>query len=101
MLFHSFRLTLTLMQYPGFLGSLASSANQRYLPLFMALTTLMGILPFLALLDDWRYNNAGLIPCFYAFAGGCLASMPSVNIRPCLINGKLLIRILLMKKYAI
>lgn len=101
MRFHSFHLTLTLMQYPGFLGSLASSANKRYLPLFMALTTLMGILPFLALLDDWRYNNAGLIPCFYAFAGGCLASMPSVNIRPCLINGKLLIRMLLMKKYAI
>ena len=55
----------------------------------MAFTTLLGIFPFLALLNDWRYDNAGLIPCFYAFAGGCLASMPSVNIRPCLINGKL------------
>ncbi len=58
----------------------------------MSCTTLLGVFPFLALLDDWRYDNAGLIPCFYAFAGGCLASMPSVNIRPCLINGKLLNR---------
>ncbi|KAL7541631.1 hypothetical protein ACHAXR_011083 [Thalassiosira sp. AJA248-18] len=70
----------------GYLGSLASRADRRYLPLFMALTTLLGIAPFLALLDDPSYDHAGLIPCFYAFAGGCLASMPSVNVRPCIIN---------------
>jgi len=72
----------------GFLGGLASNADRRYLPLFMALTTLLGIGPFIALLDDPNYDHAGLIPCFYAFAGGCLASMPSVNVRPCIINGE-------------
>lgn len=70
----------------GFLGSLCSRADRRYLPLFMALTTLLGIGPFLALLDDPNYDHAGLVPCLYAFTGGCLASMPSVNIRPCIIN---------------
>ncbi|KAL9183619.1 hypothetical protein ACHAXT_004475 [Thalassiosira profunda] len=70
----------------GFLGSLASRADRRYLPLFMAFTTLLGVAPFLALLDDDSYDRAGPMPCFYAFVGGCLASMPSVNVRPCIIN---------------
>jgi len=70
----------------GYFGTLASTADRRYLPLFMSLTTLLGIVPFLALFDDPNYDHAGLIPCLYAFAGGCLASMPSVNVRPCIIN---------------
>jgi hypothetical protein len=70
----------------GYLGGLANSANRSYLPLFMALTTYLGILPFLALINDPTYDDASWKPCLYAFAGGCLASMPSVNIRPCIIN---------------
>jgi len=70
----------------GYLGTLASRADRRYLPLFMSLTTLLGIAPFLALLDDPTYEVASWKPCVYAFAGGCLASMPSVNVRPCIIN---------------
>mmetsp|Transcript_6412 Transcript_6412/g.13868 ORF Transcript_6412/g.13868 Transcript_6412/m.13868 type:complete len:763 (-) Transcript_6412:4-2292(-) len=70
----------------GYLGSLASRVDRRYLPLFMALTTLLGVGPFLALLDDSSYDHASFMPCIYAFAGGCLASMPSVNVRPCIIN---------------
>jgi len=52
----------------------------------MSLTTFLGILPFLALLNDPTYTQASWKPCLYAFAGGCLASMPSVNVRPCIIN---------------
>ena len=70
----------------GFLGGLASNADKRLLPLFMALTTILGVLPFIALLDDPRYHHSSLRPCLYAFTGGCLASMPSVNVRPCIIN---------------
>ncbi|KAL7498684.1 hypothetical protein ACHAWT_008413 [Skeletonema menzelii] len=72
--------------FGGYLGGLANRANRSYLPLFMALTTYVGILPFLALLNDPTYTHASWKPCFYAFAGGCLASMPSVNVRPCIIN---------------
>jgi len=70
----------------GYLGSLATRADRRYLPLFMAFTTLLGIGPYLALMDDTNYDHASLRPCFYAFIGGCLSSMPSVNVRPCIIN---------------
>ena len=72
--------------FGGYLGGLANSANRSYLPLFMASTTYLGILPFLALINDPTYHDGGWKPCLYAFAGGCLASMPSVNIRPCIIN---------------
>jgi translation initiation factor 4G len=72
--------------FGGYLGGLANQANRSYLPLFMALTTYLGILPFLALLNDPTYTQANWKPCLYAFAGGCLASMPSVNVRPCIIN---------------
>ena len=68
----------------GYFGGLLT--DRRYLPLFMSLTTMLGVIPFLALLDDASYDRAGFKPCFYAFAGGCLASMPSVNVRPCIIN---------------
>jgi len=72
--------------FGGYLGGLANRANRSYLPLFMSLTTYLGILPFLALLNDPTYTQAIWKPCLYAFAGGCLASMPSVNVRPCIIN---------------
>ena len=70
----------------GYLGGLSSAADRRYLPLFMSLTTMLSPIPFLALLDDSSYDHAGFKPCFYAFAGGCLASMAPVNVRPCIIN---------------
>lgn len=72
--------------FGGYLGGLANRTNRSYLPLFMALTTYLGIMPFLALLNDPTYTHASWKPCFYAFAGGCFASMPSVNVRPCIIN---------------
>jgi MFS family permease len=72
--------------FGGYLGGLANRANRSYLPLLMALTTYLGILPFLALFNDPTYTQATWKPCLYAFAGGCLASMPSVNVRPCIIN---------------
>ena len=60
--------------------------NRSYLPLFMSATTLFGIFPFLALLNDSSYDHASWLPCLYAFTGGCIACMPSVNVRPCIIN---------------
>ena len=77
---HIIETTVVFMNYPS------SAVDRRYLPLFMSLTTMLGVIPFLALLDDASYDRAGFKPCFYAFAGGCLASMPSVNVRPCIIN---------------
>ena len=65
----------------GFLGSLSARIDQRYLPIFMALTTSLGIVPFLALLDDPTYTRAGWRPCLYAFAGGCLGA--SALLRRC------------------
>ncbi|KAL7532930.1 hypothetical protein ACHAWF_004288 [Thalassiosira exigua] len=70
----------------GFVGALASQADRRYLPLFMAMSTFLGIIPFIALLDDTSYDSASVVPCFYAFAAGCLISLSSVNVRPCIIN---------------
>ena len=70
----------------GYLGQLASRSDRSYLPIFMAVTTFFGMTPFLALLNDESYDHAGWIPCLYSFSGGCIASLPSVNIRPCIIN---------------
>jgi len=70
----------------GFIGGIVSIISRSLLPLFMAVTTLLAVLPFLALLDDIRYDKASLIPCFYAFTGGCLAAIPSVNVRPIIIQ---------------
>lgn len=63
----------------GFLGSWLARAEQRYLPLFMALTTALGIVPFVALLDDPTYTRAGWRPSLYAFAGGCLGASAPVR----------------------
>ena len=66
-------------------GQYTSSIKISYMPIFMGITTLLGILPFLGLLDA-TFHNAGPMPMFYAFSGGCVANLPSVNVRPCLIN---------------
>ena len=82
----------------GFLGQSLSSGSgnsgngdpRRRLPLFMSIATLIGILPFLALLDDPSYHGYDRPslwkPYLYAFFAGCISSLPSVNVRPCLIN---------------
>eukprot|EP00569_Conticribra_weissflogii_P004227 CAMPEP_0171335518 /NCGR_PEP_ID=MMETSP0878-20121228/5386_1 /TAXON_ID=67004 /ORGANISM="Thalassiosira weissflogii, Strain CCMP1336" /LENGTH=855 /DNA_ID=CAMNT_0011836795 /DNA_START=87 /DNA_END=2651 /DNA_ORIENTATION=+ len=70
----------------GYLGQLATGADRKFLPIFMAVSTFFGIGPFVALLGGHSYNRAGWLPCLYSFSGGCIASLPSVNIRPCIIN---------------
>lgn len=69
----------------GYLGQVTTQMNRSYMPLFMAFTTFLGIAPFLGLLNG-NFHSANLISSFYAFAGGSIASLPSVNVRPCLIN---------------
>lgn len=69
----------------GACGQYTSSIKISYMPIFMGFTTLLGILPFLGLLNV-TFHNAGPMPMLYAFAGGSIANLPSVNVRPCLIN---------------
>jgi translation initiation factor 4G len=70
----------------GYWGGIVQSWNRSYLPLFMALTTLLGIFPFLGLLNGTFRNAHGLLAVGYSFLGGSIASLPSVCVRPCLIN---------------
>jgi translation initiation factor 4G len=66
----------------GYFGTLVSGNG---LPLFMATSTFLGIFPFLGLLDlDLR--KFPLLALVFAFSGGCIANLPSVNVRPCLLN---------------
>lgn len=69
----------------GYLGQLTMNMDRSYLPLFMAASTFLGMFPFLALLNG-PFHTAGILPCFYALLGGCIANLPSVNMRPCIIN---------------
>jgi len=69
----------------GYLGQLTMTMDRSYLPLFMAASTFLGMFPFLALLNG-PFHTAGILPCFYALVGGCVANLPSVNMRPCIIN---------------
>jgi len=69
----------------GYLGQLTMNMDRGYLPLFMAASTFLGMFPFLALLNG-PFHTAGVLPCFYALLGGCVANLPSVNMRPCIIN---------------
>lgn len=69
----------------GVLGSKAMRINRVYLPLFMALTTFLGIFPFLGLID-LKLNGPSLLAIFLSFMGGLTANLPSVNVRPCLLN---------------
>ena len=70
----------------GYLGAKIQAFRRSLLPLFMAATTMLGILPFFGLLNGHTTNARGYWSIFYAFMGGCFSSMPSVNVRPCLIN---------------
>lgn len=70
----------------GYWGQLVMGWDRSYLPLFMAVTTVLGIIPFLVLLNSTFTNAHGVLGISVAFSGGMVASLPSVNVRPCLIN---------------
>lgn len=70
----------------GYLGESVQAFNRAYLPLFMALTTAAGILPFYRLLNSQFDNAHGLQAFFWAGSAGLVAALPSVNTRPCMIN---------------
>jgi len=70
----------------GLCGSWCMRINRTLLPLFMAATTLLGTFPFLGLLD-LDLNKDGIQVCILlSFVGGLIANLPSVNVRPCLLN---------------
>ena len=69
----------------GYLGQLTVRHDRSYLPLFMAATTFLGMFPFLLLLNG-PFHTAAPLACLYSFLGGCVANLPSVNVRPCIIN---------------
>mmetsp|Transcript_23529 Transcript_23529/g.53699 ORF Transcript_23529/g.53699 Transcript_23529/m.53699 type:complete len:740 (-) Transcript_23529:722-2941(-) len=69
----------------GYLGQLCYEFDKRFLIIFMSITTFLGILPMLALINH-EFSHASLVPCIYAFFGGCIANLPSVNVRPLIIN---------------
>jgi len=69
----------------GFLGQWTTNINRTYMPLFMAISTLLGTLPFLGLLN-FPMHKADLESGTYAFVGGLVANLPSVNVRPIIIN---------------
>ena len=70
----------------GVLGTMATRAGRHILPIFMSFSTILGLLPFLALLSDDSYDSASWKPCSFAFLGGFFSSLPAVNVRPCIIN---------------
>lgn len=69
----------------GTIGTKLIRINRSFLPLFMSFSTAVGILPFLGLLD-LKLHGASLLAIFLAFVGPCIANLPSVNVRPCLLN---------------
>mmetsp|Transcript_16359 Transcript_16359/g.37421 ORF Transcript_16359/g.37421 Transcript_16359/m.37421 type:complete len:782 (+) Transcript_16359:438-2783(+) len=70
----------------GVLGTIATRLGRHILPIFMSLSTILGLIPFLALLNDDSYDSASWKPCSFAFVGGFFSSLPAVNVRPCIIN---------------
>mmetsp|Transcript_23667 Transcript_23667/g.35206 ORF Transcript_23667/g.35206 Transcript_23667/m.35206 type:complete len:1045 (+) Transcript_23667:220-3354(+) len=71
--------------YGGFCGAWCVRRKRSLLPLFMAVTTFAGIVPFLGLLD-LKLNGPSLFAVFLGLSGGCVANLPSVNVRPCILN---------------
>jgi predicted MFS family arabinose efflux permease len=70
----------------GYWGQKIYSSNRSHLPLFLSVTTFLGIFPFIVLLNGNFTNARGLLVAGCAFLGGFMASLPSVSVRPCLIN---------------
>jgi len=69
----------------GYLGMKAMKMNRSMLPILMAVSTFLGIFPFLGLLD-FEFHSATLLGAVLGYSGGFIANLPSVNVRPCLIN---------------
>jgi len=70
----------------GYLGQLFMRGNRSFLPLYMAASTFLGIFPFAFLLNSEFPHHNGWEAKFLAVLGGCIASLPSVNVRPCILN---------------
>jgi translation initiation factor 4G len=67
----------------GWLGTLQHESG---LPFFMAVSTGAGILPFYFLLNSSFINPRGFENIGLAVSCGLVASLPAVNVRPCLIS---------------
>jgi len=70
----------------GYWGQKVQSWDRSYLPLFMAATTALGIVPFVGLLNTHFTNARGPLGFVFSISAGMIASLPSVNVRPCLLN---------------
>ena len=70
----------------GWAGQKTTQMRREYMPLFMSISTALGIIPFYALLNDDTFHTANFRAIMYAFSGGCIASLPAVNVRPAIIN---------------
>jgi MFS family permease len=71
----------------GYIGQVIMHRyNRSLLPLFMAISTLIGIVPFLWLLNSSFSNARGIEGISLAAMGGFIASVPSVLVRPCILN---------------
>ena len=70
----------------GWMGQLCMRGNRSFLPIYMGISTFLGIFPFVALLNSEFPHHNSYKAKLYSVLGGCIASLPSVNIRPCIIN---------------
>jgi predicted MFS family arabinose efflux permease len=69
----------------GLIGSWCMRRNRTLLPLFMAVSTLIGIFPFLGLLD-LNLTGPTFFAIFLGLSSGCIGNLPSANVRPCILN---------------
>ena len=71
----------------GYIGQVIMDRyNRSYLPLFMAFTTALGIIPFIWLLNSTFLDARGFRGIALTSMGGLIASLPSVLVRPCILN---------------
>lgn len=70
----------------GYIGQMFMRGNRSNLPLYMATSTFTGILPFLILLNSDYPDHNGYKAKILSILGGLIANLPSVNIRPCILN---------------
>jgi MFS family permease len=71
----------------GYVGQVIMERYDRsYLPLFMATTTVLGIVPFVWLLNSTFLTARSIRGIALVGMGGLIASLPSVLVRPCILN---------------
>ena len=70
----------------GLVGGMCMRVNRSLLPLFCSAATLIGTFPFLGLLDLKLDGIHIVYTVLLALSSGLIANMPSVNIRPCILN---------------